>query len=179
MLASVSLSTITSLGTTAGSAFLMLISGGTPLGIAAPAAYKTIKQVAAIWEDYDASPSRILVAYTGCFQAAVKGGLSAAAAATACQAVQTSAENARVAVAQANASASNGLGFWGWLGVGAGVVIVGSIVLKFMRSRVGAAARLISPIGGLGGCPTAPEALDGVVLGELHFKPRRRRRGRR
>jgi len=157
---------------------VVLLASGNFMGLAGYGSYKVGKQIAAIWEDYDASPSRILVAYTGCFQAAVKGGLTAAAAAKACQAVQASAQDARVAVARANASASNSLGFWGWLGVGAGVVILGSMVLRFMRSRAGAAVRLVAPVGGFGGCPAAPEALDGVALGELYFKPRRRRRGR-
>jgi hypothetical protein len=168
-------STFAALGANAFQAAVFLVSGVTPLGLAGYGAYKTLKQVAAIWEDYDASASRILVAYTGCFQAAVKSGMSAADAARSCQAVQAAANTARVAVAQANASAANGLGFWGWLGVGAGVVILGSIVLKYVRGRAGAAARLISPMG----CPTAPEALDGVALGELYFRPRRRRNGRR
>jgi hypothetical protein len=175
VLSGVDSGTFSSLGSTAFTSLVFLVSGTTPLGLAGYGAYKTLKQVAAIWEDYDASASRILVAYTGCFQAAVKGGMSAADAARSCQAVQNSAQDARVAVAKANASTSQGLGFWGWLGVGAGVVILGSLVLKFMRGRAGAAARLISPIGG---CPAASEALDGVALGELYFRPRRRR-GRR
>jgi hypothetical protein len=150
-----------------------LVAAGIPLGLAGYGAYKTLKQVAAVWEDYDASPSRILAAYTGCFQAAVKSGMSAVDAANRCAAVQTSAQDAAVARARANASASNGLGFWGWLGVGAGVVILGSVVLKLLRSRAVAAARLLSPIGG---CPTTPEALDGIALGELYFRPKRRRR---
>jgi hypothetical protein len=178
-LGSVASATFTALGTATLMGAVFLVSAGTPLGLAGYGSYKTIKQIAAVWEDYDASPARILVAYTSCFSAAVKGGLSATDAANRCAAVQTSANAARVAVAQANASASDSLGFWGWLGVGAGVVILGSIVLKYMRNRVGAAARLISPVGGLGGCPSAPEALDGVALGELYFKPKRRRRGRR
>lgn len=176
ILASTEVSTLAALGTAALTGLLILTSAGTPLGYAGVGAYKTLKQVAAVWEDYDASPSRILAAYTGCFQAAVKGGLSAADAAKSCAAVQASAQNAAVARAQANASASQGLGFWGWLGIGAGVVILGSIVLRLVNSHVGAAARLISPIGG---CPAAPEALDGVALGELYFRPKRRRRGRR
>jgi hypothetical protein len=174
-LGSVASSVVSALGTAGGAMFLLIASNGTTLGLAGYGAYKTLKQVAVILQDYDASPSRILTAYTACFDSATKAGMSAADAAKQCQLVQTSAQDARVAVAKANAQAqqNSGLGFWAWVGIGAAVLVVGSIVVRIVRSRVGAAAALISPIGEVGR-PISAEH-DSIFLGDLYFQPRGRR----
>lgn len=153
-------------------AMIMVASGGALLGVAGYAGYKTYKQVAVILDDYDSSPSRILSAYTSCVASNVKNGLAPTDAANRCSSVQQSAQQYGIDKAKADAAKANGLGFWGWLGVGTGVVIVGYFVYTYVRSKAGAAARLVSPVPISG--------LDGVALGELYFRPHGgRRRGRR
>ena len=172
---SVSSSVLTALGT-AGATMLLLIAGnGTTLGLAGYGAYKTYKQVVVVLQDYDASPSRILAAYTACFQAAVKAGVAPTDAAKQCKDVQTSADAARVAVAQAKAKpGESGIGFWAWIGIGAAVIVVGSIVIRVIRSRVGAAARLLSPVGEIGRAPRRSRGHEPILLGDLYFQPRGR-----
>ena len=184
-LGSVSSSTLVALGTAAGTGVLMLMSAGMPLGLAGYGAYKTVKKVAAIWQDYDASPSRILTAYTGCFQAAVSAGMTAADAAKSCSAVQTSAQAAAIERTKAQNPPDSGLGFWGWLGVGAGVFIVLSIGVRYLRGRmagVASAARMIAPVGDAldFGRPRARRkrragsATNPILIGDLYLHPRGR-----
>ena len=187
-LASVPSSVLTALGTATGTGVVMLISFGIPVGLAGYGAYKTIKQIAVVLQDYDASPSRILTAYTACFQAAVKAGVSPANAAKQCSAVQTSAEQARVAAAKA--AADGGFGFWAWLGVGAGVFILGSILIRFVRNRAALAAQVVRtaiPVAGTGalgrstGRPRKQWSSDPgvpILLGDLYYQPRGHRSGR-
>jgi hypothetical protein len=184
-LGSVSSSLLMTLGTAAGTGVLMLMSAGMPIGLATYGSYKVMKTIAVVLQDYDASPSRILAAYTGCFQAAVKAGVSAVEAAKQCSAVQTAAEKSREAVAKAQAS--GGLGFWGWLGVGTAVVILGSIVFRFVRGRVSLATRVARAAvadGALGRATGKPREQwasrpgDPILLGDLYYQPRGRRRGR-
>lgn len=171
---SVSNSVLAALGAASTTMLLLIAGNGTTLGLAGYGAYKTFKQVAIVLQDYDASPSRILAAYTACFQAAVKAGIAPAEAAKQCKNVQASAEAARVAVEQAKAKQkeSSGIGFWAWIGIGTAVILVGSIVIGVIRSRVGAAARLISPVGGIGRAPRRSH--EPILLGDLYFQPRGR-----
>jgi hypothetical protein len=163
-------STLVALGTAAGTGVLMLMSAGMPLGLAAYGSYKTIKQIAAFWQDYDASPSRVLAAYTGCFQAEVKAGASTADAAKHCSLIQASATQARVAVAQAQGKPSSGMGFWGWLGIGAGAFILLTVGVKLLRGSIRAAI----PIPGVGesfGRSRRSRRGAPILLGDLYLHP--------
>jgi len=176
LLSAVPASVVRALGT-ATMATLTLFAAGTPVGLAAQNAYQTYKSIAVILQDYDSSPSRILTAYTGCFQAAIKAGLSASDANKQCSAVQASAQQARVSEAQAKAAAAaaaaGGLGFWGWLGVGAAVILVGSILIRYIRSRLAPVAALL-PVGEPGSLPRGRYSKPGdpILLGDLYYHPR-------
>jgi hypothetical protein len=163
-------SIIAGLAAAAAASAILLLSGGTLLGVAGYGAFKTYKQVSVMLDAFDTSPTRILAAYTTCVATYVKNGLAVTDAGNRCAAAQTSAQQYGIEKAKLAAEAAGGLGFWGWLGVGAGVLILGTIVVRYMRSRAGAVTRLIAPVGGYD---------DGVALGELYFRPRGRRRGRR
>lgn len=182
MLGSVSNSAVAEVAGGLAAAVVVLMSGGTALGLAGYSAAKTYKLVSVFVEAFDASPIRILNAYTSCVESGTKAGLAPTDAANRCSSVQQTAQQYGLTKAQIQAEVDKaraaGLGFWGWLGVGAGVVILGSIVLRYMRSRAGAAMRVLSPVPVGDFDPPLPP-LDGVPLGELYFRPRRRRRGRR
>jgi hypothetical protein len=94
------------------------------------------------------APTQVLTTYAACVAAYVKRG--------------------RTILAAGNRCASNRLALWHWLGIGAGALVLGTIVLRVLRGP-----RALPPAA----APTAGYD-DGVALGELYFRPRRRRRGR-
>jgi hypothetical protein len=177
-LGSIPATALTAIGT-ATTAMLSLFISGTLVGLAGQSAYQTFKSVAVILQDYNSSPSRILAAYTACFQATVKAGVPAMTANKQCFGVQTSAQQARVTEAQAKAAAAaeaaSGLGFWGWLGVGAAVVIAGSILFGALRKRLAPMTALL-PVGDA--MPSLPagsysKPSDPILLGDLYYHPRK------
>jgi hypothetical protein len=137
-------------GTTAA---LVLLSMGTPLGIAGYWGAKTYKQVLVMLDAFDSDPNRIVATYTACVTSGVKSGLTAIDAANRCGAAQKAAqeygltkETLRTEGIKAQAAAdATGLGFWGWLGVIVGVAVVGYVAFGALRRSVGV-ARAMAPI---------------------------------
>ena len=149
---------------TLGACLILVGAGAVILGIAGYAGYKIMQQVAVAIREYESSPAKTVAAYTACYAGLVKGGMAPTDAGNRCSNSQASAQK----YATDRGAPAAGLGFWGWLGVGAGALIVGTIVFKFVRGRVGAATRLIAPLP-VGG---------GIALDEFYPRPQRRRRGR-
>jgi len=148
-LGSIDSATVAALGPATASVAVVLMSVGTPLGLADYSGTKIFKPVAVMQEDF-AAPVHILAVYAGCMAALVKRGRTTLAAGQRC------------------ATAAGKRSLWHWLGIGAGVFILGSIVLRFVRGP-----RALPPM------PAPTAGYDGgVALGELYFQPRRRRRGR-
>jgi hypothetical protein len=172
---SIANSTVAGLAGAVAGTLILVASGGTLMGVAAYGGYKTYKQVAVVLDEFDASPTRILAAYTSCVASGAKAGLAPTDAANRCSSVQQTAQQYSTEQAKLRNEANAGLGFWGWLGVIVGVAVVGTVAFKMIGSRAGAAVRLVSPVGGLEDVP----GLEGVALGELYFRPHGGHRGRR
>lgn len=166
---------------TLGACLVLIGAGAVILGVAGYAGYQIMKQVAVAVREYESSPSKTVAAYTACFQGLVKGGLAPTEAVKQCQGSQTTAQ--QYAATRGAQDSKSGFGFWAWLGVGAAVLVVGSLVIRTLRSRVAAAAALVSPIPvGEIGRPRLPahrrrrisRSGDPILIGDVYLHPRSR-----
>lgn len=155
---------------TLGSCLILVGAGAVVLGIAGYAGYKIMQQVAVSVKAYASSPSKIVAAYTACFQSQVASGVSTAIAADRCSGVQKSAQEYAKAVLT-----SDGWGFWTWAAVGGGVLIAGGLLALYLRNRVSSAlgpARMLVP--GMAGSRGRKSRRGGtpMLLGDLYLHPR-------
>ena len=166
---SVDASTVSALGAVGSAMLLLVAANGNALGLAGYGAYKTIKQIAVALQDYDAVPSKVLTAYTACFDLGVKSGLSAADAVKRCStstsAAQTPVEPTPIVVVPASRVIAKG-SFWTWFGIGAVVFIVGSLVVRAVRGR---ASMSVEDVG------RYSRSHGPILIGDLYFHPRGRR----
>jgi len=129
----------TALAALSGNAVFLILTGtGLGIGMAGYAGYKTYQQVAVWLESFEDSSVRMVAAYTDCFEKAVKAGMPATQASTACQNVQASAQSFSLEQLKAKIAAS-GWGLWTWVAVGGGVLVAGGILALYLRNRVSSA----------------------------------------
>lgn len=173
-LASAAKTILTAIGSLAAGATLVLLAGGLPMGVVGLGIYKTIKQIAVTWHDYDPSPSKTLSAFTACFQNAVKTGAAAADANKRC----ASAPAVKV-LTPPSSSWSTGT----WIGIGAGVILLG-LLWRALRGRAVESAPATAGAGaGTEIAPAYPDrarrwvarAGTPILLGDLYWHPRGRR----
>jgi hypothetical protein len=125
---------------TMGACLVLIGATGVVIGIAGYAGYKIMQQVAITMREYESSPSRIVAAYTSCFQGLTKSGASTTDAANRCADVQTSAQQYAANVLK------GGWGFWTWVGVGGALLVTGGVLAFYLKSRV---SRALGPVRAL------------------------------
>jgi hypothetical protein len=154
----------TQAASTAGGMFLILLSSmGAPLGMAGYGTYKTLQQVAVWLEAYFDAPTRLVAAYTDCFERLIKGGLTPAKASSQCAASQASAEQ----YAKDKAKAKE-WGFWTWAAIGGVVLVTGGALALYLRGRV---AGVLAPVRMLSGSAYRRKYRRGhrpMLLGKVH-----------
>lgn len=142
---------------------LLLSSMGTPLGTAGYGAYKTVQQVAVWLEAYFDAPTRLVAAYTDCFERLTKGGLAPAKASSQCAVSQASAQQYAKDKAK-----SKEWGFWTWAAIGGAVLVTGGVLALYLRGRV---ANVLAPVRMLSGSAYRRKSRRGqrsMLLGKLH-----------
>ena len=141
---------------------LTLLANGNPMGVAGYGTYKTIKPIAISMPEFDLAASQELSTYTACFQSALKAGIVTTTAAARCTNPQTAATIVNTMTTAVKTVSKFTL--WHWLGLGAGAVLLLSLIRRFRTEPT--PAESTAPVG------------DPILMGNLYFHPRRKRRGR-